>query len=337
MHEPRAYYNEHDPYAAAWLERLIAAGEIAPGDVDTRDILDVRPADLDGYTQCHFFAGIGIWSRALREAGWPDGRPVWTGSCPCQPLSAAGAGLGFDDDRHLFPGWHWLIEQQRPETVFGEQVASALGLDWADLVQAAMEATDYVCGFVDTCAAGFRSFHIRQRLYFAAEDQRPADGGLGNSDRSVSNGGSRKAPGTQDQSCCGKEPADYGSVNAGRSPSGLANTDGGHTSTERQQRSGQQRQSAQDDRCGDADVAADPSDGYWRDADWLFCRDGKWRPVRPGSFPLAYESAARMGRLRAYGNAIDLAQATAFIRAYMDRNLGGTGTIAGDLFEWGMS
>src|SRR5688572_30643871 len=62
------YYNEHDPYAAAWLRNLIAAGHIAPGDVDERSILDVQPADLAGYVQCHFFAGIGVWSHALRLA-----------------------------------------------------------------------------------------------------------------------------------------------------------------------------------------------------------------------------------------------------------------------------
>ena len=32
-----AYYNEHEPYAAQWLRNLIAAGQIAPGDVDARD------------------------------------------------------------------------------------------------------------------------------------------------------------------------------------------------------------------------------------------------------------------------------------------------------------
>ena len=85
-----AYYNEHEPYAAAWLRNLIAGGHIAAGDVDARDIQDVTPDDLTGYTQCHFFAGIGGFSYALRLAGWPDDRPVWTGSCPCQPFSAAG-------------------------------------------------------------------------------------------------------------------------------------------------------------------------------------------------------------------------------------------------------
>jgi hypothetical protein len=65
---PAAYYNEFDPQKAAWLRELIKAGLIAPGDVDERSIKDVRPADVMGYTQCHFFAGIGVWSYALRLA-----------------------------------------------------------------------------------------------------------------------------------------------------------------------------------------------------------------------------------------------------------------------------
>ena len=54
-----AYYNEIEPYAASWLRNLIAGGHIAPGEVDERSIEDVCPDDLRGFTQCHFFAGIG--------------------------------------------------------------------------------------------------------------------------------------------------------------------------------------------------------------------------------------------------------------------------------------
>ena len=60
-----------------------------------------------------------------------------------------------------------------------------------------------------------------------------------------------------------------------------------------------------------------PVNGLWRDADWLFCRDDKWRPVEPGTFPLASGAPARVGRLRGYGNAINVAQAEEFVRAYM--------------------
>lgn len=137
-----AYYNEIDPYAAQWLRNLIAAGHIAPGDVDERDIRDITPNELKQYTQCHFFAGVGVWSLALRNAGWPDSRPVWTGSCPCQPFSSAGRKAGVIDERHLWPHWFHLIEECRPSRIFGEQVASKDGLGWLDLVQADLEGAD---------------------------------------------------------------------------------------------------------------------------------------------------------------------------------------------------
>ncbi|WP_090548131.1 DNA cytosine methyltransferase [Paraburkholderia caballeronis] len=170
-----AYYNELDPYCAQWLRNLIAAGHIAAGDVDERSIEDVRPDDLRGYTQCHFFAGIGVWSFALRMAGWDDSRPVWTGSCPCQPFSIAAVAherAGFDDERHLFPAWFDLIRECRPVVCFGEQVGSRDGLTWLDSVFDQLESESYACAAAITSAAGAGADHIRNRLYFVANSMR---------------------------------------------------------------------------------------------------------------------------------------------------------------------
>ena len=268
----RAYYNEIDPHAAQWLRNLIAAGHIAPGDVDTRSIKDVRPEELAPYTQCHFFAGIGAWSFALRLASWPDDRPVWTGSCPCQPFSAAGKGAGFDDARHLWPAWHRLIAECGPSVVFGEQVASKHGLEWLDLVLADMEGAGYACGAVDLCAAGVGAPHIRQRLWFVAERMDNAAGCRRQRQRS--------------------EPAHGEPVQADEGFGWMAHADAPH------------------------DPA--PTHGYWRDADWLGCRDGRWRPVEPGTLPLAHGAPGRVGRLRAYGNAIVAPVAAEVISAFME-------------------
>jgi DNA (cytosine-5)-methyltransferase 1 len=170
-----AYYNENDPKPAAWLRELIRGGHIAPGTVDERSIEDVTPNDLRGFDQHHFFAGIGGWSRALRLAGWPDERPVWTGSCPCQPFSAAGSRTGFADERHLWPAFFHLIQELRPTVVFGEQVGTRDGLKWLDLVSTDLEAEGYSFGAADLCAAGVGAPHARQRLYFVGSLDNPAD------------------------------------------------------------------------------------------------------------------------------------------------------------------
>ncbi len=163
------YYNEIDPFAVEWLRQLIKAGHIAEGEVDTRSIEDVHPGDLHGYTQCHFFAGIGGWSYALRQAGWPDDRPVWTGSCPCQPFSAAGKRGGTADERHLWPAFFHLIQESAPRVLFGEQVASKGGLSWFDTVQADLESAAYACWAWDLSACAFGAPHVRQRLYWVAD------------------------------------------------------------------------------------------------------------------------------------------------------------------------
>jgi len=279
-----AFYNEIGPHAAAWLRNLIAAGHIAPGVVDERSIVDLDPAELAGYTQCHFFAGIGVWSYALRLAGWPDDRPVWTGSCPCQPFSAAGKGEGHQDERHLWPAWFRLIGERRPATVFGEQVASADGLAWLDAVCTDVETEGYAIGAADLCAAGVGAPHIRQRLFFVADAAR-----LGHS--RVEGGDARPHAHEHHEG-----PRLVGDT-PGTRPQGR-----GHGWDSRPGREG-----AAAERTG--------ADGFWSACDWLPCRDGKARAVRPGTFPLAHGAAARVGRLRAYGNAIVPQAAAAFIEA----------------------
>lgn len=287
-----AYYNEIDPFAAQWLRNLIAAGHIAPGVVDERSIEDVTPDDLRGFTQCHFFAGVGVWSLALRRAGWPDDKPVWTGSCPCQPFSAAGKGNGFTDERHLWPAFFHLISECKPGVIFGEQVASKDGLGWLDLVQTDLETENYAVGAVDLCAAGFGAPHIRQRLFWVAD------------------------------TFGGKRARSWNKRQAGRNEYSNGRAAGRLDNSERLGwRTGRNWNNAGNDgQQLDAAVkndTASPTNGYWRDADWLLCRDDKWRPVESGTFPLADGIAGRVGKLRAYGNAIVAPVAEEFIRAYM--------------------
>lgn len=272
---PTAYYNEFDPYAAAWLRNSITAGHIAPGDVDERSITEVHPLDLLGYDQCHFFAGLGGWSYALRLAGWPDSRSVWTGSCPCQPFSAAGKQLAEKDPRHLWPDWFRLIDACRPVVVFGEQVASGPALGWLDLVSTDLEGAGYSVGAVDIPACGVGAPHIRNRLWFVADDN------------SMGRGGRRAGEAVS-------EPGEIERFERCGDASGMADDAGKHPSQ----------------------LAARPT-SPWRDLEWLPCSDGKARPTQPGLFPLAHGIPGRVGRLRAYGNAIVPQVAAEVIRAYL--------------------
>ena len=382
-----AYYNEIDEYAAQWLRNLIAAGHIAPGDVDTRSITEVNPDDIKNYTQCHFFAGIGVWSYALRRAGWADSRPVWTGSCPCQPFSTAGKGAGFDDERHLWPVFGNLIRERRPAAVFGEQVASKDADAWIDLVQADLENMGYAFGAAPFPAAGVGAPHIRDRLYWMARDLRMGDSGSAGLEGHHRHGGDRNESGRynaqstgpvvatggfgrvvfaaecDDEGNCPQCGDDFGDcecigpteddveyiwIDGELYGKRLADTDSDRcqsriiTTTTVGQRD---TAVADGGFCGVADaestgfahgrsgtILAKPSatggkvsaattstlNGFWRNADWLLCRDGKWRPVEPGTFPLAHGITNRVGRLRAYGNAINAEAAVEFIKIAMD-------------------
>jgi len=340
------YYNEYDTKAAAWLRELIRAGEIPPGDVDTRSILEVSPHDLTGYTQHHFLAGIGGWSLALKLAGWPVDRPVCTGSCPCQPFSAAGKQLGTADARHLWPVFRDLITFGEPATAFGEQVASALGREWLAGVRADLEGVGYAVGAADLCAAGAGAPHIRQRLFWVAHPNRERFARRTKSDRAAEQS-EQQASRRPDALRCGGACA-------------LADTDGGHAGAEGLQRGGQHGQRAEDGGAGRMEHAesngreqrwTEPNGrrtpggcstvglGHADDAgpqgrvqrghrgnEWapwetsvvLPCTDGKARRIEPSAFPLAHGIPGRVGLLRGYGNAIVPQIAAEFVTAYIE-------------------
>jgi DNA (cytosine-5)-methyltransferase 1 len=335
-----AYYNEIDPFAADWLEELITAGAIAPGVVDRRDIRDVVPQELKEYTQCHFFAGIGVWSHALRLAGWPDSRPVWTGSCPCQPFSAAGRNTGFADERHLWPAFHWLISECRPPVVFGEQVGGTAGERWLDVVSTDLETQDYAVGSATFPACSVGAPHIRQRMYWMAD--RESDRWLPQRQNSTGSGAGDGSQGRQSPGCHSGSPSGgladsqytglegWGGAKCAEQrengqatalcSSGSRLADSQYTGLEGHTGDGypisqQGRVYTQQTGSGSANGC---TGGFWADCEWLPFRDGKYRPVEPGTFPLAHRPSNSLGRLRGYGNAIVAPQAEIFIRVYRE-------------------
>ena len=349
------YYNEFDPKAAAWLRQLIEDKQIPNGHVDTRSIFEVQPSDLSGFVQCHFFAGIGGWSLALRYAGWPEDRPVWTGSCPCQPFSAAGKGLGTADERHLWPVFAELIRQCQPPVVYGEQVASKAGRSWLSGVFADLEGMGYRRAGADLCAAGIGKDHIRQRLFWLADaslqrrelrtgdtrvcgknddEGEPAEqscsemsfGGMADADHSNESGNT----GSCGEGIYEGDERGRGTVetDSGVSSGGMGNTriqglQGHGEFGEQQDTPGRER--------AERHLASESMER-------IGCRDGKTRRIESGIFPLVdglprgvvpsgdprspeyanNTSEARSMRLKGYGNAIVPELAAEFIISYME-------------------
>jgi len=354
----KSYYNEIDPAAAHILRALIDADVIAPGDVDTRSIKDVQPDDLSGYTQCHFFAGGGLWSVAARLAGWPDDRPLWTGSCPCQPFSAAGKGLGTDDPRHLWPDFHRLIRAGRPAVVMGEQVAGKAGRGWFDGVSTDLEGDGFAARAVDFPACSVDAPHQRNRLYWIATNGRVADhdrigpaahgrdagevGGLSEAecraehnaalpwrvnDPAVGHISGARPTVTQGDGCRpgfqGGSIAEVGQGNLREEGQAASSPDAGN---------GSFASDANGHRCDGARLPARSArellpDGarhpqrngtYWSDADWIECHDGKARRAQSGIRFLVDGLPGRVDLWRVGGNAIVPQAAAEVIAAFMD-------------------
>lgn len=332
------YYNEWDPQAAAWLRELIENKLIPEGVVDERSITEVQAKDLKGFTQCHFFAGIGGWPLALQLASIPATTRLWTGSPPCQPFSAAGKQLGQFDPRHLAPVFLNLVSECRPAILFGEQVAPAIAKSWMCDLQAHLEGESYAVGFAVLPACSVGAPHKRDRLFFGAslrlgdsagKRQRTSktgqNSGVGEQlegpeqgehyQHRRTNGRVADAYNTRPQrrermpECADKQPIGPGSMAGGMAYAGNSSRQPGEPrSVERGLSPGVEQNEA---------IRPDPHNGFWSDADWLGCRDGKFRPVEPGTFPLANGIPARVGRLRGYGNAIVPQVAAEFIKAFM--------------------
>lgn len=311
------YYNEFNPFASKWLANLQEADLIPKGVIDTRSITEIKPDELN-YAQCHFFAGIAGWPYALQLAGIPSNFPLWTGSCPCQPLSGAGKRRGQEDERHLWPTWFGLIEKCRPAVIFGEQVASKDGREWFCGVRADLESLGYAVGAADLCAAGIGAPHIRQRLFWAARlaDANPERRGEA---RSAESGSGISGGGFQ----CGlantahSKAARFGQFGKHLlGPTGASNFRLGDANSERLEiRTGWR----ENDSAPQETLTTTERPGAWSNSRSILCRDGKTRriPTEPALFPLAARLPNRVGALRGAGNAIVPQVAAEFIKAVM--------------------
>lgn len=297
-------FNELEDYPARWLRKLYPSALVIRSDIKR-----LRREDLDSYQRVHLFAGIGGWEHALKLAGWPSWRSVWTGSCPCQPFSIAGRQEGEDDPRHLWPEFLRLIGECRPPTIFGEQVASPAGREWLSRVLVDLEALGYAVAGADLCAASVGSPHIRQRLYWVANSSQPRvrDQRRGQNAREAPRAKSVRAERQRlrydSRHDSNGSPERMGNAHDARLE-GLSGN--GHDETGRKE----------------STRPAGPS-SVWDSAELIECADGKYRRVPSADpesslFPLAYGVPARVGRLRAYGNAIVPPLAATFVKAFLD-------------------
>lgn len=361
-----AYYNDNDQFMVEWLKHLIKRKVIADGEVDGRSIIEVKAEDLRGFTQCHFFAGIGTWSYALRRAGWPDELSVWTGSCPCPSFSASGERKGFSDPRHLWPSWGRIIAEYRPHVIFGEQVAKKDGRAWFDVVSSELEEIGYTIGAAALPACGFGAPHIRERIYFVAhsdlaivpqiastrheqilrnDSDADAVADAASSRRTEGEDARANRKNEKENRRGSQESEQSGSNGAVAEPERrrrkqrhtkkrrvqIAGKRGatrklGEPSSSRLERltgNGEQREepgrivSPQERPAPEAG----PTNGYWGDAVWIECSDGKLRPISPelSFFPVVDGLASgRVGLIRGAGNSIVAPVASAFIETVIE-------------------
>ena len=325
-----AYYNDIDPVACAVVEKMIEAALIPDGDVECKSITDIEPEDIADYGAVHMFCGIGLWPLALRQAGWPDpseGTPnsqVWTGSPPCQPFSVASTSkLGFKDERHLSPEFERLIKAANPATVYFEQVSGASGKTWFSALQESLEGKYSTIGISSgACTVG--SPMLRKRIYGVA-DSLMAD---------------RKEIGRQwwaspsaDSERQSRKVLQDGRTKLRLETEGMDNANNqkprtGPSVLERGREDGE-TQGYQPINAGseDGDRTTPHYHNFWADPDYIYCRDGYYRPIRSGggaesaTFCLLNGYPGRSASLRLVGNGIVVPQAQAFIESHIEAKI----------------
>lgn len=310
----------------AWLKHLISRKVIADGEVDRRSIAEVDTDDLRKFKQCHFFAGIGVWSYALRRAGWPDDFRVWTGSCPCTSFSASGKREGFSDPRHLWPSWRRHIVEHRPLVIFGEQVAKQDGRAWFDVVSSEMEEDGYTIGAAAIPACGFGAPHIRERIYFVAH----ADGALvpeitsARDEQILRNDSDAGAVDDTERRRREQYHAEQRRIQIARTR-GATRSMGKSRSTRLERHAGDVDRRKKSKRITPATDGSAPTagatNGFWSDALWIECSDKRLRPIPSelSFFPVVDGSErGRVGLIRGAGNSIVAPVAEAFIEAFVE-------------------
>jgi DNA (cytosine-5)-methyltransferase 1 len=164
----------------------------------------------------------------------------------------------------------------------GEQVAAAVGKSWLDGVFVDLEGAGYSCEAAVLPACAVDAPHRRDRLWFVA-DADSAGRSAGQWDDTAARHGHSVA------AACG---ADRGDV---------ADTD----------EPGSQGRGFYSER-------RDQQSAWAGGVEWAIGADGKARRVKPGIRLLAHGVPARVGRLRAYGNAIVPQVAAEVIQAFME-------------------
>jgi DNA (cytosine-5)-methyltransferase 1 len=184
----------------------------------------------------------------------------------------------------------------------GEQVAGAAGYGWFDGVAADLEGEGYASRAVDIPACAVDAPHIRSRLYWVASDVADACRKQTHKKQQRPKQDERER-GSNGVGGCG---VDY-------RQSDVADADLAHEGDGRLQRGGQQRRVG-----GDPQSRASVNGTFWSDHVWLTGADGKARRAEPSISLLAHGIPARVGRLRAYGNAIVPQLAAEVVAAFMD-------------------